>query len=210
MSRKVDPRANRVGITKGWNSLWFADDKLYSKNLIEDYYIRKLLGKELRKAGLDKINIERSIKTLKIIIHVARPGVVIGRKGSELGALRIKLAKLTKSELDIQIEEIKKPEISAGIVSDTIAMQLERRMSARKSMNIAATKAMDAGAKGIKIVIKGTIYGPSTIGTTLSIYKGAIPTQTLRADIDFAKSVAHTIGGTLGTKVWIYKGNLII
>lgn len=206
MSRKVDARANRVGITTGWNSVWFAEGSQYAKNLLEDYKIRTFIKKKLRSAGLDRVIIERSLKSIKLIIRVAKPGVVIGRKGNDLSILRSNLNKITNADLDIQIEDVKKPELSAGIASDSIAMQLEKRISAKKAMNTTADRAMEAGALGIRVVISGTIFGPSTIGTEINTVRGAIPTQTLRADIDFAKATANTIGGTVGVKVWVYRG----
>lgn len=206
MSRKVDPRANRIGITAPWYSTWFSDNKEYAKNLLEDLNIRALISKELRTASLDKVLIERSIKTLKVIIRVAKPGVVIGRGGTALEVLRKKLTKLTKSELEIQVQEVTKPELSASIAAESIAMQLERRIFVKKAMNNVADKAMEAGGLGVKVVVSGTISGPSSIGQEVSTSRGAIPTQTLRADIDFAKATAHTIGGTVGVKVWIYRG----
>jgi small subunit ribosomal protein S3 len=206
MSRRVDPRANRVGITTGWSSVWFAEGANYAKFLIEDSKIRNHLDRVLRSAGLDRVIIERSIKNLKVIIRVAKPGVVIGRKGGELEKLRKALYRITRSDLDLLIEEVKKPEQSAKIAADSIAMQLEKRISVKKAMNVTAEKAMESGALGFKVVVSGTIYGPSSIGTEVSTYRGAIPSQTLRADIDYSKSTAHTIGGTVGVKVWIYRG----
>ena len=206
MSRKVNPVGLRVGVTQDWKSTWFAEGDLYASNVIEDDKIRSYLKKELRTSGIDSIIIERSIKSVKIIIHVARPGVVIGRKGSGLAQIREHVKKLTKSEIDLQIEEVKKPETSASIVAETVAMQIERRIYARRAINIAADKAMEAGAKGIKVQVGGTVNGPNSISLVDIASRGAVPTQTLRADIDFAKAIANTRGGTIGVKVWVYKG----
>lgn len=208
MSRKVDARSNRVGITKKWNSSWFAEGASYAANLIEDFKIREILNKQLRTAGLDTVIIERSLKNIKIILTVAKPGVVIGRKGSGLALLRAKLAKVTKVNVELLVEEAKDPETHAKIVADTIAMQLERRYSAKRAINIAADKAMQKNAKGIKIDVGGTIFGPSSVATVVKTTRGTVPTQTLRADIDFAKATAHTRGGALGVKVWIHKGDI--
>jgi len=208
MSRKVDARSNRVGITKKCNSSWFAEGASYAANLIEDFKIREILNKQLRTAGLDTVIIERSLKNIKIILTVAKPGVVIGRKGSGLALLRAKLAKVTKVNVELLVEEAKDPETHAKIVADTIAMQLERRYSAKRAINIAADKAMQKNAKGIKIDVGGTIFGPSSVATVVKTTRGTVPTQTLRADIDFAKAKAHTRGGALGVKVWIHKGDI--
>lgn len=209
MSRKVDSRSLRAGITKGWNSIWFADTDLYSKNLLEDDKIRKYLSKTLRGAGLDLVLIERSIKSIKIIIRVSKPGLVIGRKGSGLAEIRSAISKITKSDIELLIEEVKNQNLSASIVAENIAMQIEKRISARRALSMAAEKSMDAGAKGIRIQVAGTVQGPNSIATEDVVYKGAVPAQTLRADIDFAKATAYTRGGTIGIKVWIYKGELI-
>lgn len=208
MSRKVDARSNRMGITKGWNSRWYAEGVAYANNLIEDYKIRAVVDKELKSAGLDVVTIERSLKNLKIILTAAKPGVVIGRKGAGLSGLREKIAKVTKVNIELEVVEAKDPETYAKIVADTIANQIERRFSAKRAMNMAADKAMQKRASGIKIEIGGTIFGPSSIGTTIKTSRGTVPTQTLRANIDYAKSTAYTRGGTIGIKVWINKGEL--
>ena len=206
MSRKINPTGFRVGITKGWQSNWFAEDSRYADAVVEDDKIRTYLKKELRSAGVEVILIDRSIKSIKMTIKVARPGVVIGRKGSGLALIRQGLQKITESDIDLQIEEVKSPETSASIVAETVAMQIERRVYARRAINIAADKAMDAGAKGAKVQVSGTVNGPNSIALTDIANRGAVPTQTLRADIDYAVTVAKTRGGTIGVKVWIYKG----
>lgn len=208
MSRKINPAGLRVGITQDWKSTWYAEGDKYAAFLLEDNKIREYLKKALRSAGVEAILIERSIKALKIIIRVSRPGVVIGRKGAGLSEIRSKLAKITKYDVDLQIEEVKNPEASAPIVAEAVAMQIERRISAKRAINMAAEKAMNAGAKGIKLEINGTINGPNSIAMQDIVTKGAVPTQTLRADIDFAKGIAFTRGGTIGIKVWIYKGEV--
>lgn len=208
MSRKVNPTALRVGFSKSWTSQWYAEDARYADAVIEDDKIRSYLKKSLKAAGVESVLIERSIKTVKIIVRVSRPGIVIGRKGAGLAQMRIDLAKITKADLDLQIEEVKKPEASAPVVAQTIATQLERRVHAKRAMNSAADAAMDAGAGGIKIELSGTLQGPNTIGTSEIVSRGAVPTQTIRADIDFAKAVALTRGGTIGVKVWVNKGEI--
>ena len=209
MSRKVDPRSMRMGVTKNWKSVWFAEGDEYANRAIEDEKIRKYLFKALRNAGLGDVLIERSIKAAKITIQVAKPGIVIGRKGSGLTELREHLKKITKSELDIQIEEVKKPESNSSIIAESIAMQIERRISAKRAMNMAADKAMEVGAKGIRIEAAGTVFGPNSIAVGLLTTRGAVPTQTLRADINFSKTTAHTRGGTIGIKVWVYLGEIV-
>ncbi|MDQ5981283.1 MAG: small subunit ribosomal protein [Patescibacteria group bacterium] len=208
MSKKVDARGMRAGITKDWKATWFAEDDMYSKYLLEDDAIRKYIAKLLRGAGIDEILIERSIKAVKITIRVSRPGIVIGKKGSGLMTMRLGLSKLTKSDIELQIEEMKLPNMSANIVAETIALQLEKRISARRAMNVAAERAMESGAMGVRIEIAGTIQGPNSIAGQEMVSKGAVPTQTLRADIDFAKAVSYTRGGTIGIKVWINKGEI--
>lgn len=204
MSRKVDSRSLRTGFTKEWSSNWYAESSNYADMALEDFNIRKYLERELRNAGLSSIAIERSIKTLKITISVARPGVVIGRKGTGLAKIRKELKKVTNAEIDLQIEEVKKPEGNANVISTSIAIQTERRMSPKRAINIAADKAINAGVKGVKIQAKGTLYGPNSIATTIEAKRGAMPTQTIRADISFAKATGYTRGGTIGVKVWIY------
>lgn len=208
MSRKINPTGLRVGVTQDWKSTWYAEGDRYADLLLEDYNIRKYLGKALRTAGVEAILIERSIKALKIVIRVSRPGVVIGRKGAGLAEIRAKISKLTSSDVDLQVEEVKNPEASAPIVAEAVAMQIERRISAKRAINMAAEKAMSAGAQGIKLEISGTVNGPNSIAMNDVVTKGAVPTQTLRANIDFAKGVAFTRGGTIGIKVWVYKGEV--
>jgi len=208
MSRKINPTGLRVGVTQDWKSTWYAEGDRYANFLLEDDKIRKYLHRALRTAGVEVILIERSIKAVKIIIRVSRPGVVIGRKGSGLSEIRSKLSIITKNDIDLQIEEVKNPEASAPIVAEAVAMQIERRISAKRAINMAAEKAMNAGAKGIKLEISGTVNGPNSIAMNDIVTKGAVPTQTLRANIDFAKGTAFTRGGTIGIKVWVYKGEV--
>lgn len=208
MSRKINPTGLRVGVTKDWKSIWFAEGSRYADGIIEDHRIRSYLNKVLRPAGLSAIIIERSLKAVKLLIKVSKPGVVIGRKGSGLGLIREGIKKITNSEIDLQVEEVTKPEADARVVAEFIAMQLERRVHARRAINTAADKAVDAGVKGIKIQMRGTIHGPNSIATEEVVSRGAVPTQTLRADIDFARSISYTRGGTIGIKVWIYKGEV--
>lgn len=208
MSRKINPTGLRVGVSQDWKSTWYAEGRRYADFLLEDYKIRKYLNKALRTAGVEAILIERSIKAVKIVIRVSRPGVVIGRKGAGLAEIRANISKISKHDIDLQIEEVKNPEASAPIIAEAIAMQIERRISAKRAVNMAAEKAMSAGAKGIKVEINGTINGPNSIAMQDIVIKGAVPTQTLRANIDYAKGVAFTRGGTIGIKVWVYHGEV--
>lgn len=208
MSRKINPTGLRVGITKDWKSLWFAEGSRYADGVIEDYKIRSYLGRALRSAGLSAIIIERSLKAVKLLIKVSKPGVVIGRKGSGLALIREGIKKITSSDIDLQVEEVLKPEADAKIVAEFIAMQLERRVHARRAINTAADKALDAGVKGVKIQMRGTIHGPNSIATEEVVSRGSVPTQTLRADIDFARAISYTRGGTIGIKVWIFNGEV--
>jgi small subunit ribosomal protein S3 len=208
MSRKVDTRALRTGITKPWLSSWFAEGVRYGTSLVEDDKIRKYLSKKLRTTGLDQILIDRSIQKITITIRVSKPGIVIGRKGAGLAQLRIDLAKITKADIDLQVEEVKKPELSAAIVAESLAMQIERRVHAKRALSMATKKSIDAGAKGIKVEISGTVNGPNSVALSDGATVGKVPTQTLRADIDYAKATAFTRGGTIGVKVWIYRGEM--
>ena len=208
MSKKINPNAMRIGVTKPWKSLWYAENGRYADAVVEDDKIRTYLTKSLRTSGLDELIIERSIKAVKILIRVSRPGVVIGRKGVGLSQIREDLKKITKSEIDLQIEEVKKPEGRANIIAEAVAMQVERRVSARRAINIAADKAIEAGVLGVKVQIGGTVHGPNSIGTSFLTTRGAVPTQTIRADVEYAKAVAHTRGGTIGVKVWVYHGEI--
>lgn len=208
MSRKVNPIGLRIGVTKKWLSSWYAEGSSYGDAVIEDDKIRKYIRKNLRSAGIDSILIERSIKSLKMIIKVARPGVVIGRKGSGLAKIREDMKKLTKSEVEFQVEEVQKPDLSASIVAESIAQSVERRVHVKRAINMSADRTMEAGAKGIKVQAGGTIHGPNSVAMVDVVTRGAIPTQTIRADIDYASATAFTKAGTIGIKVWIYRDNM--
>ncbi len=206
MGRKCNPTSFRTGITKDWTSRWFATGKDYARFVLEDLKIRTFLRKKLQSAGLERIEVERSIASLKLILYVSRPGVVIGRGGTGIEDLKVALKELTKAKIDIVVEEVRVMELSARLVADNIARQIERRISYKRAMYVAADRAMDKGAKGVKILCAGVLGGASSISRKNSVTKGSIPNQTLRADIDYAGSVALTGYGTIGIKVWIYKG----
>lgn len=214
MGQKVHPHGFRLGYLYTWNSRWYADSKSYKHNMLEDMKIREFLLTKLQPAGVTKVEIARSVKKISIKIYVSRPGVVIGRGGSNLELLKKELTQLLKInakdpkspkiELD-DIVEVKKPEASAMLIIDRLKDQLSKRYPHRRAVSMALDKAIAAGAKGIKIVLSGRIAG-AEIGRTEKYTKGTVPTQTLRADIDYAQSPAHTKSGFVGIKVWVYKG----
>ncbi len=214
MGQKVNPHVYRLGNLYTWDSLWYTAKNDYSKNLLEDVKIRKFLSKKLSNAGLVKIEIERSVNALKLRFLVSRPGVVIGRGGSNLDQLKQEVAKLLKINpndkhaMKIVIDEIvevKRPDLSAKLVAERVAEQLVKRMPQRRAVSQAMEKAMAAGAKGIKIVLSGRING-AEIGRREKYVNGTVPTQTLRADIDYAHVPAKTRSGYVGVKVWVHKG----
>jgi len=197
----------RLGSLYTWKSRWFADDKNYQRFLLEDIKLRKFLMEKLRPAGIFKVDIERSHKSLKIILYVSRPGVVIGRGGENLEELKKIITKRLEPglKIELEIEEIKDPDINAQLVLQSIISQLERRIPHRRVVNGIVERVISAGAKGIKIVLSGRIAG-AEISRTEKYSRGRIPLQTLRADIDYAESPALTKSGYIGIKVWIYKG----
>ncbi len=206
MGQKVNPIGLRIGINKTWNSRWFAD-KNYAKFLHEDLKIRNYLKKQFYHAGIADVVIERSPEKAKVIIYTARPGSIIGKKGAELENLKKNLQKFTQSEIFIQVEEVRKPELSAVLVAENVALQLERRVAFRRAMKKAVTAAMRAGAKGIKISCAGRLAG-AEIARTEWYREGRVPLQTLRADIDYGVAIAKTKYGVIGVKVAIFKGEV--
>ncbi len=215
MGQKVNPIGFRVGISRPSSSRWFADKKTYSDKMLQDYQIRQLLEKELATAGLVSAEIERSVNALKLYLHVAKPGVVIGKGGSSLEVLKKKIDKLinkpgkTKKgeriKIDLNVEEVRTPELSAKLVAERINGQLVKRFPHRRAVTQAIEKAMQSGAKGIKIQLSGRIGG-ADIGRTEKYFDGSIPTQTLRAVIDYYEAPVYTKSGYVGLKVWIYQG----
>ncbi len=205
MGRKVHPIGFRLGIIKEWDSRWYAAKGKYAAQLQQDFVIRKLILKEAPKAAISKINIERSPASLTITIHTAKPGILIGRKGAQVKVLREKLQELTSSKVKVEVEEITAPDLEAKLVADNIADQLERRISHARAMKRAIGQAMRSGAQGVKIVCAGRLGGSEMKRRELA-REGRVPLQTLRADIDFARSEALTTFGRIGVKVWIYKG----
>ena len=206
MGTKVNPFGYRLGITKNWRSRWFADKFQYSKLIIEDKKIREYLNDKLQTAGLKEVIIERTENEIQILLKVSKPGIVIGKGGAGVELLEKGLKNLTKSKIKITAEEIKSPEIEAQLVADYINRQIKRRVPYRRVVNFAISSAINKGAKGIKIRVSGVLSGSNTIARTEEYKKGAIPLQTLRADIDYAQLHCKLMHGTIGVKVWIYKG----
>lgn len=206
MGQKTHPIGNRLGIIKGWDSNWYGGKKFGNK-LVEDDQIRKYLNARLSKAGISKIIIERTLKLVTVTINTARPGIIIGKAGQEVDKLKEELKKITGKEVQINISEIKRPEIDAVIVGNTIARQLEGRISYRRAIKTAIASAMRIGAEGIKVQISGRLGG-AEMARSENFKEGRIPLHTLRADIDYSLSEAHTTYGRLGIKTWICKGEI--
>src|SRR5690554_6603052 len=206
MGQKANPIGNRLGIIKGWDSNWLGGDN-YSDKLVEDEKIRKYLSVRIAKGGVSKVVIERTLKRITVTVHTARPGIVIGKGGSEVDKIKEELKQLTKKDVQINIFEIKRPELDAQLVADGVAKQLEARISFRRAMktSIASTKRM--GAEGIKIMCSGRLGG-AEMARTEQYKDGRIPLHTFRADIDYALAEAHTSYGKIGVKVWICKGEV--
>ena len=208
MGQKVNPIGLRLGINRTWDSRWFASKAEYAKLLREDMEIRKELMGALKQAAISKIVIERPHKKCRVTIHSARPGVVIGKKGADIDKLRKMVGKLTSSEVVINILEVRKPEIDATLVADSIAQQLERRVAFRRAMKRAVQSAMRLGAQGIRINCSGRLGG-AEIARQEWYREGRVPLHTMRADIDYGVATANTAYGTCGIKVWIFKGEIL-
>jgi len=207
MGQKVNPIALRLGINKTWDSRWYAD-RDYARLLHEDINIRKYLKKSLNAAGISKIVIERPSKKAIISIHTARPGIVIGKKGADIEKIKKDLSKFTRDDVQINIVEIRKPEIDSTLVAEGIAQQLERRVAFRRAMKRAVQSAMRLGALGIRINCSGRLGG-AEIARMEWYREGQVPLHTLRADVDYGIASAHTTYGVIGVKVWIYKGEIL-
>ena len=207
MGQKVNPLGLRLGINTTWDSKWYSDTK-YSFFLENDLKIRKHVEANLKKAGLSKVIIERSLKKINISIHASRPGIIIGKKGADIEILKKELIKLTGSEINLNIIETKKPELDAKVVADNIAMQIENRAATKRVMKRAVQSALRLGAQGIRVCVAGRIGG-AEIARVEWFKEGRVPLHTLRANIDYATSTAKTTYGTCGVKVWLYKGEKI-
>ena len=207
MGQKVHPIGFRLGITRTWNSKWFAE-KEFSDLLQEDVRIRRFIKSKLYHAGVSRIEIERAANKAKINIYTVRPGIVIGRKGTEIEALKNEITKLTSKEIYINIQEVRKPEIDAQLVAENIALQLERRVAFRRAMKRSVTTALRLGAQGIKISCAGRLGG-AEMARREWYREGRVPLHTLKADIDYGFAEAHTTYGIIGVKVWIFKGEIL-
>ncbi len=208
MGQKVNPIGFRLGINRTWDSRWYAGGRAYGELLHEDLRLREFLRHRLAGAGLSRVVIERPAKKARITIHTARPGVVIGKKGADIEKLRTDVAKMTGSEVSLNIVEVRKPEIDAALVAENIAQQLERRVAFRRAMKRAVQNAMRLGAQGIRVMCGGRLGG-AEIARTEQYHEGKVPLHTLRADIDYGTTTARTTYGTCGVKVWIYKGEIM-
>jgi small subunit ribosomal protein S3 len=208
MGNKVNPIGMRLQVNRTWDSRWYADTKDFGNLLLEDLAIRKFIKKECHQAGISRVIIERPHKKCRVTIHTARPGVIIGKKGADIEGLRKKLSQFTKSELHLNIVEVRKPELDAALVGESIAQQLERRVSFRRAMKRAVQNAMRMGALGIRVNLAGRLGG-AEIARTEWYREGRVPLHTLRADIDYAHVEALTAYGIIGIKTWIFKGEIM-
>ncbi|WP_135449736.1 MULTISPECIES: 30S ribosomal protein S3 [Tabrizicola] len=208
MGQKVNPIGMRLQVNRTWDSRWFAESKDYGNLLLEDLKMRDFIHQELKQAGISRVIIERPHKKCRVTIHSARPGVIIGKKGADIETLRKKLSQFTKSELHLNIVEVRKPELDAQLVAESIAQQMERRVSFRRAMKRGVQNAMRMGALGIRVNVSGRLGG-AEIARTEWYREGRVPLHTLRADIDYALSEAQTPYGVIGVKVWIFKGEIL-
>lgn len=208
MGQKINPIGFRVGITRDWSSRWFADKSEYGKLALEDHKIRKFLEEKLEMAGLKSIDIERSTNKIHITVKVSKPGIVIGRGGSGVEQIQEELKKITSAKVSLTADGIKTPELEAQLVASYICRQIKRRIPYRRIVSRATQIAMDKGAKGIKVLLSGLLSGGNSIARSERAILGSVPTQTLRADIDYAQVDCHLLYGTVGIKVWIHKGEI--
>ena len=208
MGQKVNPIGLRVGINRGWDSIWFAKKNEYGKFLIEDYKIRDYIKKNVINSGVSQVIIERTSKKCIVSIYTSRPGFVIGKKGSDVEKIKKNISKITSSEVSLNIKEIKKPELKAYLVAENITQQLVKRIAYRKTMKRAIQSALRLGAKGIRVCLAGRLAG-NEIARTEWLREGSVPLHTFRADVDYAEAEALTTYGIIGVKVWIYKGEIL-
>ena len=208
MGQKVNQIGIRLGITRGWDSVWFAKKNEYGKLLIEDYKIREYIKKNIVNSGVSEVKIERTSKKCIVTIHTSRPGFVIGKKGSDIDKIKKNLSKISSSEISLNIKEVKKPELNAYLVAENIAQQLVKRIAFRRAMKRAMQSALRLGAKGIRVCLAGRLAGNEIARTEWS-REGSVPLHTFRADVDYAEAEALTTYGIIGVKVWIYKGEIL-
>lgn len=208
MGQKVNPVGLRVGVIRTWDSRWYAKGSNYAENLHEDFKLRKYIKDKLKHAGVAKIEMERAAKKLKVIISTARPGVVIGKKGTGIDSLKADIQKLTNSEVFVNIQEVRKPDLDAQLVAENIALQLEKRVSWRRAIKKAMAASLRSGVRGIKIMVAGRLDG-AEIARTEWYTEKSVPLHTLRADIDYGTAESLTTYGIIGVKVWIYRGDVM-
>ena len=208
MGQKVNPIGLRVGINRGWDSIWFAKKREYGKLLMEDYKIIDYIKNNVVNSGVSQVIIERTAKKCIISIYTSRPGFVIGKKGSDVEKIKKNLSKITSSDISLNIKEVKKPELNAYLVAENIAQQLVKRIAYRKTMKRAIQSALRLGAKGIRVCLAGRLAG-NEIARTEWLREGSVPLHTFRADVDYAEAEALTTYGIIGVKVWIYKGKIL-
>jgi small subunit ribosomal protein S3 len=208
MGQKVNPISLRLGINRGWDSVWFAKKREFGKILIEDYKIRDYIKKNVVNSGVSLVQIERTSKKCIVSIHTSRPGFVIGKKGSDVDKIKKNLAKISSTEVSLNIKEVKKPELNSYLVAENIAQQLVKRIAYRKTMKRAMQSALRLGAKGIRVCLSGRLAG-NEIARTEWLREGSVPLHTFRADVDYAEAEALTTYGIIGVKVWIYKGEIL-
>jgi small subunit ribosomal protein S3 len=208
VGQKVNPIGFRIGVIRTWDSRWFAKGKNYAAYVHEDFKLRKYLKEKLRHAGVAKIEMERAANKVKVIISTARPGVVIGKKGAGIDQLKAEVQKLTTNEVFVNIQEVRKPDIDAQLISENVALQLEKRISWRRAMKKALQAAVRGGVKGVKVQLSGRLDG-AEIARREWYTEKSVPLHTLRADIDFGTAEAHTTYGIIGVKVWVYKGDIL-
>jgi small subunit ribosomal protein S3 len=208
VGQKVNPHGFRVGVIKDWNSRWFTKDESFGDTLVSDYKVRKYLKEKYKESGVPKIEIERDNKRVRVFLHCAKPGLVIGRGGAEIEKIRLELEAIVGMPVLVNVVEVKNPDVNAQLVAESIAKQLEGRASFRRSMKMSIQRTMRMGAKGIKVTCSGRLAG-AEIARTEHYHEGSIPLQTLRADIDYGFAEANTTYGKIGVKVWIYKGEVL-
>ena len=208
MGQKVNPHGLRVGVIKDWDSRWFAKDEVFGDTLVSDYKVREYLKNELQKAGVPKIEIERDSHRVRVFIHCAKPGLVIGRGGEQIEKYKAQLEKMVGMPVALNVVEVKQPDLNAQLVAENISSQLENRVAFRRAMKMAIRNTMRLGAKGIKITCSGRLGG-AEIARAEHYHEGTIPLQTLRADIDYGFWEANTTYGKIGVKVWIYRGEVL-
>ena len=208
MGQKVNPHGLRVGVIKDWDSRWYAKDEVFGDTLVADYNLRKWLKEKLQGAGVPKIEIERDGKRVKVFVHCAKPGMIIGKQGAEIDKLKSEIEAFAGMPALVNVVEVKQPDLNAQLVAESVASQLERRIAFRRAMKQAIGRTMKLGAKGIKIQLSGRLNG-AEIARTEHYHEGTIPLQTIRADIEYGFWEANTTYGKIGVKVWVYKGEVL-